>query len=449
MYQANTLALSGDPGSGYLLWDNSSQISATQINVSHTTDNGIDVDIFLALLRTSESITIQNQTTSADYQTWTISASPTNINPGAANSYWTIPVTYVASGGVGASNFPNNTNLFLALVNGPQGSTGPTGPQGDVGATGVTGATGPQGDVGATGAGTSGFSGFSGISGFSGLAGLDPWQRITSTSTLTSGNRVIADTTGGAFTLNLPATPVVGSYVIITDGGDWTTTNLTVGRNGSSIEGVVTDLLVTIGNVTLEFIYDGTTWQFTISTGPQGQSGFSGFSGVSFTDGQSISVNNFTITGAFTADSSTGTSGQVLASSSTGVYWSPAPVTATSVDTLTNKRIDPRVSSTASATSVTPDISSFDMYVYTALAAGLTINATTGGSPVNGSKLMFRFEDDGTPRALNWTTSGSNSFRVIGVTLPTTTVATKTTYVGCIYNAADAFWDVVASVTQA
>lgn len=124
-------------------------------------------------------------------------------------------------------------------------------------------------------------------------------------------------------------------------------------------------------------------------------------------------------------------------------------VTTDGAQTLTNKRIDPRVSSTASAASVTPDISSFDMYIFTALATGLTINATTGGAPVNGSKMVFRFKDNGTARTLTWTTAGSNSFRAVGVTLPTTTVINKVTYVGCIYNADEAFWDVIAAVTQA
>ena len=148
------------------------------------------------------------------------------------------------------------------------------------------------------------------------------------------------------------------------------------------------------------------------------------------------------------ANGSLGTAGQVLSSNGTSIYWASG-VTADSTVTLTNKRIDPRVSSTASATSVTPDIGSFDMYVYTALAANFTINATTGGSPVNGSKLTFRFKDNGTSRGLTWTTSGSNSFRAVGVTLPTSTVINKVTYVGCIYNAAESFWDVVAVLTQA
>jgi hypothetical protein len=124
-------------------------------------------------------------------------------------------------------------------------------------------------------------------------------------------------------------------------------------------------------------------------------------------------------------------------------------LTTDEAQTVSLKRIDPRVFSVASASSVTPDISSFDAYVYTALSAGLTINATTGGTPLNGNRLIFRFKDDGTSRALSWTISGSNSFRAVGVTLPTATVISKVTYVGCIYNSAESFWDVVAVTTQA
>jgi len=47
-----------------------------------------------------------------------------------------------------------------------------------------------------------------------------------------------------------------------------------------------------------------------------------GGGGGGFTNGQSISVNNFVITGAMTANSSNGTSGQVLTSNGSGVYWS-------------------------------------------------------------------------------------------------------------------------------
>jgi len=112
-------------------------------------------------------------------------------------------------------------------------------------------------------------------------------------------------------------------------------------------------------------------------------------------------------------------------------------------DTLTNKRIDPRVLSVASASSVTPTIASYDEYAFTALAATLTINAPTG-TPVDGNSLIFRFLDNGTTRTLTW----DATYVVIGVTLPTATTANKTTYVGCIYNANNTRWDVIAVTTQ-
>lgn len=112
--------------------------------------------------------------------------------------------------------------------------------------------------------------------------------------------------------------------------------------------------------------------------------------------------------------------------------------------TLTNKRIDPRVTSTTSASSLTPDVSAADIYAYTALAADLTINAPTG-TPVDGDKLIFRILDNGTTRSLTW----NATYTVIGVTLPTSTTANKMVYVGCIYNAANTRWDVIAVATQA
>lgn len=114
------------------------------------------------------------------------------------------------------------------------------------------------------------------------------------------------------------------------------------------------------------------------------------------------------------------------------------------VATFTNKRFDPRVSSTTSTASITPDISSFDQYAVTAQAATLTINAPTG-TPVDGNKLIFRILDNGVAQTLSW----NGTYTVIGVTLPTTTTAGKMTYVGCIYNAANTRWDVIAVTTQA
>jgi hypothetical protein len=106
-------------------------------------------------------------------------------------------------------------------------------------------------------------------------------------------------------------------------------------------------------------------------------------------------------------------------------------------------RINIRASTTTSASSVTPDVASFDQYNFTALATGLTINAPTG-TPLDGQKLIFRFLDNGTSQTLTW----NATYTAIGVALPVATAANKTIYVGGVYNAYNTRWDVVAVATQ-
>jgi len=118
-------------------------------------------------------------------------------------------------------------------------------------------------------------------------------------------------------------------------------------------------------------------------------------------------------------------------------------VTDVNTVTLTNKRVTPRVATTASSSSLTINSDNSERYTVTALAADMTIN-NPSGTPTDGQTLLIRIKDDGTARALTW--SGSQ-FRVIGVTLPTTTVISKTVYIGLIWNSADSKWDVV-SVNQ-
>jgi hypothetical protein len=120
----------------------------------------------------------------------------------------------------------------------------------------------------------------------------------------------------------------------------------------------------------------------------------------------------------------------------------------TDTQTLTNKRINPRAFVTTTGVSLTPDISQFDLYVFTALAADVSVNPPTG-TPVNGNKLVLRFKDNGSSRNITWTTGGANSYRAVGVSLPASTSVSKVTYVGCMYNADETFWDVLAVTTQA
>lgn len=115
-----------------------------------------------------------------------------------------------------------------------------------------------------------------------------------------------------------------------------------------------------------------------------------------------------------------------------------------SISTVKKMLAGPRVSFTTSTTSLTIDMDTTDEYEITALAAGLTINAPTG-TLTRGRKLWIRLEDNGTARTITW----NAVFRAIGVTLPTTTVATKVTHVGLRYDVTDSKWDCVAVKTEA
>jgi hypothetical protein len=95
--------------------------------------------VFFPLFKTGDKFVIQDQGNSANFQTWEISATPTVV----LNSYVSIPVTLVTSGGT--SQFVDAQNLIFAIVS--SGLVGATGPQGATGATGLTGATGITPDL--------------------------------------------------------------------------------------------------------------------------------------------------------------------------------------------------------------------------------------------------------------------------------------------------------------
>lgn len=106
------------------------------------------------------------------------------------------------------------------------------------------------------------------------------------------------------------------------------------------------------------------------------------------------------------------------------------------------------VQSIASASTITPNANTDTQVSVTALAVPATI-ASPSGTPSDGQSLVIRIEDNGTARALTWTTGASGAYRPVGITLPTTTVATKAVYIGCKYNSTDLRWDAIALSQEA
>jgi hypothetical protein len=171
-YQADTNQTSGIPPTGHLYWNNATQTSSTNVTLSHIDALGNDIDVFFPLFKTNDTFVIQDQSNSNNFQTWRITSTPTVV----LNSYVSIPVTLVTSGGTGTTGFSNNRQLIFAIVTsgltGATGATGigATGATGVIGATGLTGATG-VGSTGATGIGATGNTGATGLTGATGATG--------------------------------------------------------------------------------------------------------------------------------------------------------------------------------------------------------------------------------------------------------------------------------------
>jgi len=93
----------------------------------------------------------------------------------------------------------------------------------------------------------------------------------TANYTAASNEGVLCDTLAGAFTVTLPATPAVGVQVIVADaGGAWGTNNLTVDRNGSLIAGLAENLVCDIAGVSVQLVFDGTSWEVYAQVGGNG-----------------------------------------------------------------------------------------------------------------------------------------------------------------------------------
>jgi len=103
----------------------------------------------------------------------------------------------------------------------------------------------------------------------------------------------------------------------------------------------------------------------------------------------------------------------------------------------------PNVQSVTSAATVTPTTLN-DEVVITAQAVALAL-ANPTGTAVQGESLIIRIKDNGTARAITYDTQ----YRAIGVTLPTTTIISKTLYLGFIYNSTDTKWDCIGVSQQA
>ena len=90
---------------------------------------------------------------------------------------------------------------------------------------------------------------------------------VTAAYTAVAGDQVMANTTGGAITVTLPASPSTGDEVSFLDArGTFNSNNLTIGRNSQPIEGAAADDVLSTAGQSITLVYVDSTRGWTYKT---------------------------------------------------------------------------------------------------------------------------------------------------------------------------------------
>lgn len=151
----------------------------------------------------------------------------------------------------------------LSLKAGTAATTGTqVAPAADAGWTPVWVVTVAQGATTITGGNIAahGSAPFIVIGGGGGGGAVTPWTTVSSAYTAAAMDKLVADTSGGAFPIALPAAPVADSTTVRIK-GNFATNNLTVNGNGHNWAGFAGPLVLNKDYIDVTILFDGTNWR--------------------------------------------------------------------------------------------------------------------------------------------------------------------------------------------
>jgi hypothetical protein len=87
----------------------------------------------------------------------------------------------------------------------------------------------------------------------------------TGNYTAVAGDKILCDTSGGAFTITLPASPSAGDEIHVLDAtASFDSNNLTIDRNSKKIQGAAADLTITTENTGIGLVFYNDTYGWRI-----------------------------------------------------------------------------------------------------------------------------------------------------------------------------------------
>ena len=139
-----------------------------------------------------------------------------------------------------------------------------------------------------------------------GRSGSVDWQTTKKTATFTAvnGEGYFVDTSGGAVTMNLPASPSAGDIVAVADyTRTFATNNLTIGRNSEPIGGISNNAILSVAGQSATFVYvDGTEGWINVQETQTSQTGsveYISATGGTITTSGDFKIHTFTGPGTF------------------------------------------------------------------------------------------------------------------------------------------------------